>query len=101
MAGPAEIDRYLAHITPGLAPLMALAGAALPAAWAARLPGLVATLAETFKARARDAQGMTLVHGDLNPGNLLVSRDGHGPVAGRSAGLTRGRPRGPRSTMRR
>lgn len=80
VAGPADIDRYLAHITPGLAPLTALAGAALPAAWAARLPGLVASLAEIFKARARDAQGMTLVHGDLNPGNLLVPRDRRGPV---------------------
>ena len=80
VAGPAEIDRCLAHITPGLAPLMALAGAALPAAWAGRLPGLVAGLAETFKARAGDARGMTLVHGDLNPGNLLVPRAGSGPV---------------------
>ena len=80
VAGPAEIDRYLAHITPGLAPLMNLAGAALPAAWASRLPGLVAGLPDTFKARARDARGMTLVHGDLNPGNLLVPRAGSGPV---------------------
>ena len=78
--GPAEIDRYLGHITPGLAPLLALAGDALPAAWARRLPGLVDSVAERFLARARDARGMTLVHGDLNPGNLLVPRSGRGPV---------------------
>ena len=80
VAGPAEIDRCLAHIAPGLAPMMGLAGDTLPAAWAARLPSLVAGLAETFKARAGDARGMTLVHGDQNPGNLLVPRAGPGPV---------------------
>ena len=80
VAGPAEIDRYLAHITPGLTPLMALAGAVLPAARLAGLPGLVAGLADSFKARARDARGMTLVHGDLNPGNLLIPRSGLGRV---------------------
>lgn len=78
VAGATQIDRYLAHIRPGLAPLIAGAGDALPAAWGLRLPGLVDSLADVFKARARDCRGMTLVHGDLNPGNLLVPRRGAG-----------------------
>jgi Ser/Thr protein kinase RdoA (MazF antagonist) len=31
-------------------------------------------------ARTRDSTGFTLVHGDVNPGNILAPRDGPGPI---------------------
>ena len=78
-----EIDRYVAHVSQGLEPMLALVEHRLPSAWPARLralfDGLGAQLAQRAE-RAQEPHGMTLVHGDLNPGNILVPRDRSGPV---------------------
>lgn len=76
----ADIERYVAHVSSGLEPLLDRVGDTLAPPWPARLRRLFATLAERFAARVEDPRGLTLVHGDLNPGNLLVPRDRRGPV---------------------
>lgn len=75
-----DVKAYVDHIAPGLEPLLAHAGSALTDDQATRLRALFATLAERFIERCRDPRGFTLVHGDLNPGNLLVPRERAGPV---------------------
>ncbi|MBV8503727.1 MAG: DUF1679 domain-containing protein [Paucibacter sp.] len=74
----AEIERYVGHVRPGMEPLLTLAG--LDAPWPGWLRGLMVSLADRLLERARDPRGLTLVHGDLNPGNLLIPRSRRGPV---------------------
>lgn len=79
-AGEAEIERYFAHVSRGLAPLFEVLGGALPPERRALLVELFAERPRALLARAADHAGMTLVHGDLNPSNVLAPRAGSWPV---------------------
>lgn len=77
-----QLGRYFDHILPGVPLLLAeLKDAVDPA-----LLELAKTLADRLPAklyqRAQNSNGLTLVHGDPNPGNILA------PLAGPTAGKT-------------
>jgi hypothetical protein len=80
LPGPAKMAKYFRHMQPGPALLLAeikaeLDGPALE---------LGQTLAELLPARlierAKNPNGFTLVHGDVNPGNILSPLSGVGPT---------------------
>jgi hypothetical protein len=78
--GRREIDRYIGHIRQGLAPLIDMLGDTLEPAWRAALLDSFAHHPALMVERTRDPSGFALVHGDVNPGNILAPRDAPGPV---------------------
>jgi thiamine kinase-like enzyme len=80
MPGRADFERYIGHVGQGLEPMLTLIGHEIGPAWVARLRSLVAQLAHRFAQRARDLRGITQIHGDLNPGNILAPRGGSGRI---------------------
>ena len=76
--GPAEIARYVGHVRQGLEPLLETLGGTLDPAWRDALHNVFAQHPGLMQDRTRDAAGFTLVHGDVNPGNILAPRDGGG-----------------------
>ncbi len=70
--GEEELRRFVSHVQRGYAPLRDVLGADLPAPWHRALERMNAPLHGAMAARARRPEGMTLVHGDLNPGNVLA-----------------------------
>lgn len=78
--GPAEVERYMAHIRRGLDPLLQIGGDDLPPAWRALLPQVFARHPPLMAERCRDTRGICLVHGDVNPGNILAPHDEGGRV---------------------
>jgi hypothetical protein len=80
IAGAPELERYFAHIGKGLEPLFDVLGDALTPGWRQILDDVFANHPRVMQRRARDAVGFSLVHGDVNPGNVLTPRQGSGPV---------------------
>jgi hypothetical protein len=80
LATPEELQAYFSHIDPGLEPLLEDLGEALPPARRELLRRIFGEHPRLLHARLRDERGFTLVHGDLNPGNLLWPRQGAEPV---------------------
>jgi hypothetical protein len=81
LPGARELDRYVDHVGRGLAPLLAVAGDALDPAGRDLLARLVEHHPPRMLARMGDADDLCLVHGDVNPGNVLAPReDGAGRV---------------------
>lgn len=70
----AAIERYVAHCRQGLAPLLASIDAEMRHRCEAALHEVFDHLPRLMQQRCADPRGLCLVHGDLNPGNLLVSR---------------------------
>lgn len=75
-----DLARHVAAIAAGVEPLIAAMGGDLSAEWASRLRAIVAAMPERYAARARDPRALTLLHGDPNPGNLLVPKRAAGPL---------------------
>jgi hypothetical protein len=80
MPGQTEIDRYIGHIRQGLDPLIDTLGDTLDPAWRQALRDIFAHHPAKMIERTRDDAGFTLVHGDVNPGNILAPREAPGPV---------------------
>jgi hypothetical protein len=80
LPGTAEIERYMAHISQGLAPLLDIGGEDVRPEWRALLPRIFAQHPGLMRERARDPHGLCLVHGDVNPGNILAPRVAGGRV---------------------
>jgi hypothetical protein len=74
------LDRYFAHVSRGLEPLLAIGGDDVRPEWRQRLREIFAHHPALMHARARDRAGICLVHGDINSGNLLVPRSSAGRV---------------------
>ena len=88
LPGNAEIDRYFAHIARGLEPLLAVGGNDVRDEWRPLLREIFAQHPRLMRARTREPRGICLVHGDINPGNLLAPRPSVGAgLASVGAGL--------------
>jgi hypothetical protein len=70
--GEAAVDRYFDEIRPGLAPMERATGHALQAGFERH--------EREFRARWAEPRGMSLLHGDLNPTNILTPRSSESPV---------------------
>lgn len=68
----AQLNRYLDEVRPGLPAMEAATGRDFTARHAAH--------EQAFLRRWADPLGMTLLHGDLNPTNVLTPRHAEGPV---------------------
>lgn len=85
-AARAEVERYFAHVGQGLTPLFEVLGASSRPEWPewpewrAELEGMFARHPGAMLRRSAVDEGMTLVHGDLNPSNILAPRSGAGSV---------------------
>jgi thiamine kinase-like enzyme len=75
-----EIDAYVGHVRKGLEPMLAVAADTLGSKWPSRLRSLFEDMSDVYAKRALATKGMALLHGDLNPGNLLVPRSRRGPI---------------------
>ena len=80
VAGEPELGRYFGWIERGLEPLLAAAGDALGPAGGEVLERVFARHPAAMLRRTDRLNGFTLVHGDTNPGNLLLPRQPPGPV---------------------
>jgi Phosphotransferase enzyme family len=78
--GRDEIARYVDHVRQGLEPLLVLLGDGLDPTWRDALHDVFAHHCALMCTRVRDTTGFTLVHGDVNPGNILAPRTGNGRV---------------------
>jgi hypothetical protein len=68
----ASIERYLAHIRRGLEPLLTIGGADVRLHWRPLLQEIFAYHPALMAARCTDPNGLCLVHGDINPTNILA-----------------------------
>lgn len=68
----AALDRYFDEIRPGLVPLEKATGCALQERFERH--------EKAFRQRWAQPQGMTLLHGDLNPTNVLTPKGAEAPV---------------------
>ncbi|MET0387252.1 MAG: phosphotransferase [Polyangiales bacterium] len=80
LPGAAELARYGEHIEARLDRGVVLAGESLPPPLRALLPEVVGQARGQLAAAAELTEGMTLVHGDTSPGNILFPYSGSGRV---------------------
>jgi hypothetical protein len=78
--GAAEIERYLAAIRPGLEPMLENAAGEIDPSWRDALFEIFERHPPCMLDRPRRREGFTLVHGDVNPGNILSPVEGDRPV---------------------
>ncbi|GAB4112842.1 MAG: phosphotransferase [Roseiflexaceae bacterium] len=76
---PASVDRYVAHVGAGLEPLLAHAGDLVSAEQSTWLRTSFPQITRRYAERVRQGQGFTMLHGDLNPGNILVPQQAEAP----------------------
>ena len=76
--GEREIRRYIDHVQPGLAPILASVHGEIDESWPATLDAIFQHHPVKMIERTGDRTGFTIVHGDVNPGNILSPRDGQG-----------------------
>jgi thiamine kinase-like enzyme len=79
-ASDAAIERYLAHVRSGLEPMLAASADSLSAAEVELVRQAFEHHPQWMRLRARQPQGMSLIHGDLNPGNILAPNEPSGRV---------------------
>jgi hypothetical protein len=75
-----DVDHYLANIRPGLEPMIQAVVGGIELGWVSSLVELFDRHPTAMIERLRDPTGFTLVHGDVNPGNILSPRAGIGPI---------------------
>lgn len=74
--GAREIAAYVDQARPGLEPLLELTRGELPPGWDDLLRELFDRHPPLMTARCADQRGIALIHGDVNPGNVLYPREG-------------------------
>ncbi len=77
---PAHIRRFVEIAEPGAGHILEHFSGELKAHWPAAIRNLYARHPDALVARARDENGYTLIHGDVNSRNVLVPRDGNRPI---------------------
>lgn len=78
--GKVEIGEYMAHIVPGIEPMLVATRGDIPARWADMARSAVRYHPPIMLERAQQPGGFTVVHGDVNPGNVLSPKEGSRPV---------------------
>jgi thiamine kinase-like enzyme len=76
----AKLRRYLDVATRGIEPMLEAADDELTTAQRQLIHDAALHHPRLLIERAADASGMTLVHGDVNPGNILSSKTGATPI---------------------
>ncbi len=76
----AHLQRFAAIAEPGVSHILSQFTTALAPRWPDLLRALFAGHARILIERTRDAQGFTLIHGDVGHGNILVPRSGDRPL---------------------
>lgn len=71
----ADFDKYISHVARGLEPILAAVGDDINQTSRLRLTRLFSEDADIMLRRALDGRGLTLVHGDPNPTNILTRRE--------------------------
>jgi hypothetical protein len=75
-----HIRRFIDIARPGAAHILAYCPERLELHWPAALLALLTHLPQAMIDRARDGNGFTLIHGDVNHNNVLVPRQGDRPL---------------------
>jgi hypothetical protein len=75
----AELDRYLAYVSRGMVPMLDALGDALDGASRELIYRVFEKSFASIRNRVREGDGLTLVHGDPNPTNVLTPKS-PGPV---------------------
>ncbi len=78
MPSEATLQRYIDHISKGLEPMLSDIRGDVPPAWEATLRGIFGAHPGFMVERTRNPKGFTLVHGDVNPGNVLSPKASEG-----------------------
>ncbi len=76
----AFIQRFVAIAEPGVAHIVAAAGDQLEPHWPGLMHNLYARHPAALIARTADANGFTLIHGDVGENNVLVPREDERPI---------------------
>lgn len=76
----AHIERFVDVCRPGVPQVLAVFGERLKPHWPELMAQLFARLPERLATRAQDRTHLTLIHGDPNPGNMLVPLVGERPL---------------------
>jgi Ser/Thr protein kinase RdoA (MazF antagonist) len=74
------IRRFVAIAEPGADPILAALENQLEPHWPALIRELYAKHPQALIARTADANGFTLIHGDVGENNVLVPREGERPI---------------------
>ena len=75
-----EIDRYIDKIKLGFSPLLETIQNQAPISWENVLVRIFEQHPALMNQRIGNANGFTLIHGDLNPGNILVPNGDSGKI---------------------
>jgi serine/threonine protein kinase len=78
--GEEQINRYLAEIRPGLKNLLDACKNDIPPHWVNALYHLFEKHPIKMLERTNHEEGFTLIHGDLNPGNILIHQKDMTPL---------------------
>ena len=76
----AHLRRFVTIGKPGIPHVQAHFGAKLKSHWPRLIQQIFAQLPDALAARGQDKTHMTLIHGDANPGNMLVPKVGERPL---------------------
>jgi len=72
----AKLDRYIAHVRPGLDWLLEATRTDIPDLWRETILDVFEHHPRKMWERTNDPTGFTIVHGDINPGNILYPVNG-------------------------
>ena len=75
-----HIQRFVDIAEPGVGHILGRFSAELEAHWPETLRGLFAGHPQALIKRTREANGFTLIHGDVGHNNVLVPKDGDRPI---------------------
>jgi thiamine kinase-like enzyme len=77
---PSEIKRYVAHAQPGLLPMLSEVRGEIDSSWESILMDVFQYHPGKMIERTFNSSGFTLIHGDVNPGNILSPLNGDGKI---------------------